>query len=50
MNCPFYSDADHVREYTVDILNSQLVRNGWQVVENRKRGGGVLAIAQRGPR
>ena len=47
MNCPFYSDADHVREYTQKILNDQLTRNGWNILENRKNGGSVLAIAER---
>lgn len=45
--CPFYSDGDHVREYTEDILNAQLERNGWRVLENRKKGGAVLAVAER---
>lgn len=44
--CPFYSDGDHVREYTRDILNAQLTRNGWVVLENRKSGGAVLAVAE----
>jgi SAM-dependent methyltransferase len=46
--CPFYSDGDHVREYTEAILNSQLERNGWTVLENRKMGGAVLAVAECG--
>ncbi len=45
--CPFYSDGDHVREYTQNILNAQLTRNGWSVIENRKSGGAVLAVAER---
>jgi len=44
--CAFYSDADHVREYTEEILNAQLTRNGWVVLENRKSGGAVLAVAE----
>lgn len=48
MNRPFYSDGDHVREYTQSILNSQLERNGWIILENRKNGGAVLAVAERG--
>lgn len=46
-NCPFYSDGDHVREYTQAVLNAQLKRNGWSVIENRKSGGAVLAVAER---
>lgn len=46
-DCPFYSDGDHVREYTQAVLNAQLTRNGWTVIENRKSGGAVLAVAER---
>jgi len=42
----FYSDADHVREYTEDILLEQLERNGWRVLEHRKHGGALLAVAE----
>lgn len=48
-NCPYYTDADHVREYTQTMLNSQLERNGWIVLENWKNGGSVLAVAERKP-
>jgi len=42
----FYSDGDHVREYTEEILVDQLNRNGWTLVERRKKGGAVLAVAE----
>jgi SAM-dependent methyltransferase len=42
---PFYSDGDHVREYTEKILADQLTRNGWTIVETRKNGGAILAVA-----
>ncbi len=42
----FYSDADHVREYTQEILDDQLQRNGWKIVSHRKNGGAVLAVAE----
>ena len=42
----FYSDADHVREYTEKILTDQLTRNGWKIIETRKNGGAVLAVAE----
>ncbi len=41
----FYTDGDHVREYTESILIDQLTQNGWQVLETRKNGGAVLAVA-----
>lgn len=44
--CSFYSDGDHVREYTLDILTDQLDRNGWQVLEHKKHGGAVLVVAK----
>ena len=42
----FYSDGDHVREYTEKILADQLTRNGWTLLELRKKGGAVLAVAE----
>ena len=42
---PYYSDADHIREYTESILIDQLTRNGWTILETRKNGGAVLAVA-----
>lgn len=45
-NLPFYSDGDHVREYTEEILVDQLTRNGCDVIETRKNGGAVLAVAE----
>lgn len=42
----FYSDGDHVREYTEKILADQLARNGWTIIEVRKKGGAVLAVAE----
>ena len=42
----FYSDGDHVREYTQGILSDQLARNGWSLVELTKKGSAVLAVAE----
>ncbi len=47
LGCQFYSDADHVREYTLDILTAQVEKNGWRVLESRKSGGSVLVAAER---
>jgi SAM-dependent methyltransferase len=44
--CRFYTDGDHVREYTQEILTNQLNRNGWNVLEVEKYGGAVLVIAE----
>lgn len=42
----FYYDGDHVQEYTEKILTDQLTRNGWTLLESRKNGGAVLAVAE----
>lgn len=42
---PFYSDADHVREYTDSILRSQLTRSGWRVEHLEIRRGSIVAVA-----
>lgn len=43
---PFYSDADHVREYTPEILRSQLERSGLLVLEQEVRGAAIVAVAE----
>jgi SAM-dependent methyltransferase len=47
VGCKFYSDADHVREYTGDILRAQLERTGWRIRHQERRSGSVLAVADR---
>lgn len=47
LGCHFYTDADHVREYTLDSLTEQVEKNDWRVVESRKSGGSVLVVAER---
>ena len=44
--CHFYTDGDHVREYTQEILLDQLARNGWEPLEVCKNGGAVLVLAE----
>lgn len=41
----FYSDGDHVREYTASILRKQLERNGWQVASERYFRGSIVVFA-----
>lgn len=48
VGCPYWSDADHVREYTLDVLEAQLTRNGWQPQWHKQRGGTALVVAKRG--
>jgi SAM-dependent methyltransferase len=45
LGCPYYSDADHVREYTLASLRQQLERNGWDIRYHEQRGGAILAVA-----
>jgi Methyltransferase domain len=46
LDSPYYSDADHIREYTLDILHQQLERNGWQIDYSERLKGSILAIAR----
>jgi SAM-dependent methyltransferase len=41
----FSSDADHVREYTREVLDAQLRRNGWQPVAWVERPISIAALA-----
>jgi SAM-dependent methyltransferase len=42
---PFDSDADHVREYTPDVLQRQLSSVGWTVSSVTQRAGSIVALA-----
>lgn len=45
LGCPYYTDGDHVREYTRPMLRSELERNGWTIVHEEQRHGAILAVA-----
>ncbi|HYJ85715.1 MAG TPA: class I SAM-dependent methyltransferase [Pyrinomonadaceae bacterium] len=45
LGCPYYSDGDHVREYTRPMLQSELERNGWTILHEEQRHGAILAVA-----
>lgn len=47
LSCPWYTDADHVREYTQPVFEEHLVRNGWRPLTWKKRGGMMLAVCER---
>ncbi len=49
VGCPWYTDDDHVREYTEPVLRAHLERNGWHPVQWDRRGGMMLALAERRP-
>ena len=46
LGCVWYTDADHVREYTRPILKQHLERNGWTPVQWESRGGMMLVVAE----
>jgi SAM-dependent methyltransferase len=45
LGCPFYSDGDHLREYSLPVLKQQLERNGWYIQYQEQRHGAILAVA-----
>lgn len=47
LDAPFFSDADHVREYTARMLQEQLDRSGWRLLQHRLRNGAIVALAAR---
>jgi SAM-dependent methyltransferase len=46
LGSPYYSDGDHVREYTLPILKEQLNRNGWTPCYSKHHGGAILVMAK----
>ena len=46
LGTPWYSDADHVREYTKSTLVYQLERTGWDLIHVEQRGGSIVAVAR----
>lgn len=45
LNCPYYSDGDHVAEYSLSSLTTQLESSGWVVKYHEQHGGAILAVA-----
>ncbi len=45
----FYTDADHVREYTPAILREQLLRSGFEIVREQQNRGSIVAVARLTP-
>jgi hypothetical protein len=43
--CRFYTDGDHVREYTLNILSEQLEKTGWRTSFVQQRHGSMVVIA-----
>jgi len=47
LGCRFYTDADHVREYTPSILREQLTRNQFDIVREEQNRGSIIAVVRR---
>lgn len=47
LGCPFSTDADHVREYTLAMLKEHLTRNSWEIEKVFHRGASIAAVACR---
>jgi len=45
MGLPFYTDPDHVREYSLETLELLLAQTGWEIKECIKRGGTIAVLA-----
>lgn len=45
MGRSFHSDADHVREYTIETLYEQLQHGGWTLKETIQHGGAICGLA-----
>jgi SAM-dependent methyltransferase len=46
LDCVWYTDADHVREYTQRVLGEHLARNGWRPSQWERRGGMLLVLSE----
>jgi SAM-dependent methyltransferase len=45
LGTPYYSDGDHVREYTAALLTEHLGAAGWTIAESMHRTGAIAAVA-----
>ena len=41
----YYSDADHVREYSLDLITKQLEATSWKATFTVQKGGSILIVA-----
>lgn len=47
LGLPCYTDADHVREYSPDILRYQMERSGWVPTLQQRKKESVIMVASR---
>ena len=43
---PFYSDADHVREYSIDLIANHLSQTSWSISYSEQKGGAIFIVAE----
>ena len=43
---PYYSDADHVREYSLDLITKQLEATAWKATFMLQKGGAIFIVAE----
>jgi SAM-dependent methyltransferase len=46
LRSPFYSDADHVREYSIDLIADQLAQTSWSISYKLQKGGAIFLVAE----
>lgn len=46
MNQPYYTDADHVREYSIGLIRNQLKATGWKDTYLIQKGGAIFLLAE----
>jgi SAM-dependent methyltransferase len=46
LRSPIYSDADHVREYSIELLTDHLVQTSWNISYRLQRGGVIFLVAE----
>jgi hypothetical protein len=46
LKSPFYSDADHVREYSIDLIADHLAQTSWSISYKKQKGGAIFLVAE----
>jgi len=46
LRSPFYSDADHVREYSMDLIADHLAQTSWRISYREQKGGAIFLLAE----
>jgi len=46
LRSPFYSDADHVREYSMDLIADHLAQTSWSISYREQKGSAIFLVAE----